>query len=661
MKSDLSQLKKEYSETQNNNNKLKLFNKIKRKEQAIETAEKLLNSKIDQVYKLMSHDEFINGLFDTNPETGMISGPGPVIRSYLSRKNNVLIIDEIQKLISEPYPLATGSERGIRYWKMYSALKYYSSDTTRTFLLSGTPIYDKPYEIGLIINLFQPKIPFPLTRKKFDELFIDKNLNAKNGDLFQLMTRGYISYFKGGHPNAMAKKKVYHVKVPMSGEQITQFNKALERDQRAAQMNTGNSNDIDYLKGYLEDDSGFIVGSKTVFMQSRKYCNFAIDGATANERKTNLNNLYKRLSVSDKPIELISHYSTKFAQLIHNLTAKAPIQSIAPAFVYTEFVGEYGVQTLEVVLKALGFRKATSNNLKNSDLNYKRYAIFSGDTKDPERKFILETYNKSENKDGKLIPILIGTRSIEEGVSLKNVKQIHLLTPWWNRARLEQIVYRGIRYCSHTEPTAIRVYEYISTLPKSQGNSIEEIMVRVSNKKLRLTQQFEKLMKENSIDCELLKQMYLQRSRVSREDGYDETNDLNKESLSCLLDNPKEEQVIKSLSTSEQKYIRSQITREKLMYKMSRTLNPKPERSNLAGRIYNMGLKKNPKKKGVFTTFVNKQCKGSLDMFKQQIFIIGQNRGFINQDNLGEWQTKIFNPRVERSELVGYKKLFESK
>ena len=47
------------------------------------------------------------------------------------------------------------------------------------------------------------------------------------------MTRGYISYFKGGHPNAMAKKKVYHVKVPMSGEQITQFSKALERDQRS--------------------------------------------------------------------------------------------------------------------------------------------------------------------------------------------------------------------------------------------------------------------------------------------------------------------------------------------------------------------------------------------------------------------------------------------
>ena len=37
-----------------------------------------------------------------------------------------------------------------------------------------------------------------------------------------------------------------------------------------------------------------------------------------------------------------------------------------------------------------------------------------------------------------------------EGVSFKNVKQVHITDPWWNESRIEQILARASRYCSHS-------------------------------------------------------------------------------------------------------------------------------------------------------------------------------------------------------------------
>ena len=36
-----------------------------------------------------------------------------------------------------------------------------------------------------------------------------------------------------------------------------------------------------------------------------------------------------------------------------------------------------------------------------------------------------------------------------EGVSLSNIRQIHIMEPWYNVSRNEQIIGRGIHQCSH--------------------------------------------------------------------------------------------------------------------------------------------------------------------------------------------------------------------
>ena len=88
---------------------------------------------------------------------------GYCIKNFLTEPNGLLIIDEIQNLISE-----TGSW----YKNLIRGIKYYCHPTTKILLLTATPIYDKIFELGLTLNLLNPRIRFPENRVKFDELFV---------------------------------------------------------------------------------------------------------------------------------------------------------------------------------------------------------------------------------------------------------------------------------------------------------------------------------------------------------------------------------------------------------------------------------------------------------------------------------------------------------
>jgi hypothetical protein len=46
--------------------------------------------------------------------------------------------------------------------------------------------------------------------------------------------------------------------------------------------------------------------------------------------------------------------------------------------------------------------------------------------------------------------IILGTQSTMEGVDFKRVRQVHILDPWWNDSRIQQIMARAVRLCSHS-------------------------------------------------------------------------------------------------------------------------------------------------------------------------------------------------------------------
>ena len=61
----------------------------------------------------------------------------------------------------------------------------------------------------------------------------------------------------------------------------------------------------------------------------------------------------------------------------------------------------------------------------------------------------VKALTNESNKYGEDVKIVIGSLVSSEGIDMKYIREIHVLDPWPHLNRLEQIIGRGIRYCSH--------------------------------------------------------------------------------------------------------------------------------------------------------------------------------------------------------------------
>ena len=52
---------------------------------------------------------------------------------------------------------------------------------------------------------------------------------------------------------------------------------------------------------------------------------------------------------------------------------------------------------------------------------------------------------------GSRVKVIVGSQIASEGLDLKCIREIHVLDPWYHLNRLEQVIGRGVRYCSHRQ------------------------------------------------------------------------------------------------------------------------------------------------------------------------------------------------------------------
>jgi hypothetical protein len=126
-----------------------------------------------------------------------------------------------------------------------------------------------------------------------------------------------------------------------------------------------------------------------------------------------------------------------------------------------------------------------------------------------EKKRILDdVFNNINNKEGKHIKFILGSKVMNEGVSLYNVGEVHILDVYYNLGKVDQAVGRAIRYCSHWKIMnenniypEVRVFKYVIGL--EEGLSTEEDLYRKAEIKHILVKKVERIIKEVAIDCPL--------------------------------------------------------------------------------------------------------------------------------------------------------------
>jgi hypothetical protein len=189
-------------------------------------------------------------------------------------------------------------------------------------------------------------------------------------------------------------------------------------------------------------------------------------------------------------------YSTKFFNIINRIQ-----RSSGKVFIYSSFKEFAGLKSFIKVLEAYGYK-----NYAGHGEGTKRFAIWSGDEDMNYKEEIKTVFNMPNNLNGSKLKIILGSSSIKEGVSFKGVRQVHIIDPYWNLPRLEQVIGRASRFCSHKdldkEKRNVKVYIYLS-IHQSEPETIDQYIYKLSMRKNKLVSEFEKAIKEAAIDCEL--------------------------------------------------------------------------------------------------------------------------------------------------------------
>jgi len=428
--------------------------------------------KVTRVYEILSHETFLNRIFKYREKEFL---PGEYLK-LLSVPNGLLIIDEIQNLVS-----AMGSS----YRKLLYAIKFHANRNFRIVLLTGTPIYDKPFEFGLLMNLLRPRIPFPDGHDEFNEIFIDSDTGLmKNKELFKKMCSGYISYFKGGNPEAYPYKKTTIVHSLMGPYQYSKYKEKL-LDEVTRDKKDFVSAQSEFIVRMISTESKTDETSTGVFNNSNLFCNIAfpeakmsVEEASEGTREAYLkagirefksflskqkkdNALLPPQTQMENILSLVSGFSSKFAKV-----AEIIMKSPGPVFVYSNFV-YYGVDAMATVMNYLGYTE-----FPNNSGSLGMYFVWKGKANPEQIIKAKKLFNSSQNKNGSLLRIMFGTQTVMEGVDFKNVRQVHILDPWWNDSRIQQIIARGIRLCSHKdlppEERVVDVFIHLSTLGSAE-------------------------------------------------------------------------------------------------------------------------------------------------------------------------------------------------
>ena len=241
--------------------------------------------------------------------------------------------------------------------------------------------------------------------------------------------------------------------------------------------------------------------------------------------------------------ENLINYSPKFLKILENIIDE---EHLGSHLLYSHFRTVEGIEIFKMVLEQNGFvelalRKNGAGeyvlNIPEDKLDYPKFALYTGMEDSDEREVVRNIFNNDweqlsktlrqqveslqQNEFGQVCKLLMITSSGAEGINLRNVRYVHIMEPYWHPVRIEQVIGRARRICSHQslpiEYQNIETFLYVSTLSDEQKTKKEfkelvntdknltsdESLLDIMDRKHRINQTLLQALKEVSIDCTL--------------------------------------------------------------------------------------------------------------------------------------------------------------
>lgn len=399
-----------------------------------------------------------------------------------------------------------------------------------------------------------------------------QTLSAENKNMFQRRIIGLVSYYYGSTQDLFAQKNIVIKKIPMDKyqqnvyEHYEYIEEQLEKKSRIKRSGTKvyksytrqASNFIfpiinqqisgdnrprpgkfrlseDEADKILEGKSEYLLKNKAageltkyktdILMYVETIKNFvsAFEAYINQKHEDDVKNGH---TIKDDIVAFKTEYKFKFKDFWLNHKQKSSLlktlfacsckmtammfymmRSVGPILVYSNYVKMEGLEIFKIYLREIGFTEFG----KEIGKDYLRYTEYHGEIDMEIRSHNLAEFNQLKNKDGSVIRVILVSPAGAEGISLMNVRQVHVLEPYWNEVRIEQLIGRAVRQCSHKalpmEDRKVDVFRYLAIRgdnTKDKETTDQEIYTLAKNK-ANLIESFLNTIKEIAIDCDLFK------------------------------------------------------------------------------------------------------------------------------------------------------------
>jgi len=214
----------------------------------------------------------------------------------------------------------------------------------------------------------------------------------------------------------------------------------------------------------------------------------------------------------------IGQYSGKIKYIMDTIKRSRGI-----VFIYSQYI-DGGAVPIALALEEMGFGRYQGKNLfetppshpidaltltapADGKLKYPaQYIMITGDKNlTGNVKAELKAATGENNTNGEIVKVIIISRAGSEGLDFKNIRQMHILDPWYNYNRQKQIVGRAVRNFSHCAlpyiERNVEIYMYGTELKEPDVEAVDLYIYRLAEKKAKQIAVVTRVIKENAVDC----------------------------------------------------------------------------------------------------------------------------------------------------------------
>lgn len=389
-------------------------------------------------------------------------------------------------------------------------------ENNRIVLLSATPMYNEPDEIFWLLSILSANDKRKDVLRKLPALY-SKLHGTRNEAAFAVLkqlSQEYISYIKGTNPFTFAAR----LSPKDSGIPMLTSSDRWESAVKDGLVETPCSNyQIECMRSLPNNDATMHQALNITYPS----CKIGKEGFFTVFRRESDNepvhvsyaNSYKNhLVPSEEKLGSIAPKIQRICDLVRN--------SEGIVVIYSQYVWS-GVIPIAVALEHMGFRRhGTRNILKNADIMdppvtypgipIPSYCILSGESAamgNTKIEDMIRHINDSNNKYGERIKVVIMSPVAGEGLSLRNIREVHIVDPWYHLNRLDQVIGRAFRTCHHNtlpiQERNVSVFIHVATRQGEDTNDIKTY--KIAARKAVQTDEVEALIRDSAIDCPLMK------------------------------------------------------------------------------------------------------------------------------------------------------------